>query len=140
MPKSQSCLQIQLPKGPYRPEQLSTQQSSMQILKIGHRCVCTICRREKPCYEQFEVLENSKILAYICLKCSLISIKTVPIEESLQTPFILFSVPTVDAKWINHRNRCGQGLPSFHGSSYSYILQQVASSLHLMVCRGTLLK
>jgi len=119
MPKSQSCLQIQLPKGPYRPEQRSTQDRSKQILKIGHQCVCSICRRENPCYEQFTILENSKILAYIFLKCSLISIKTVPIEKSLPKSFISFSIPTADAVWINHRYRSGQGLPSFHGSSYS---------------------
>jgi len=35
MPKSQSCLQIQLPKRPYRPEQRSTQASQHASSKIG---------------------------------------------------------------------------------------------------------
>ena len=56
---------------------------------------------------------------YICLKCSLISIKNVPIEQSLPKPFILFSALTMDAAWSNHRIRSGQGIPSFDGSSYS---------------------
>jgi len=59
------------------------------------------------------------IYIYICLKCSLISIKSVSIEQSLQTPFILFSAPSVDAAWIKHRNRSGLRIPPFSGSSYS---------------------
>ena len=119
MPKSQSCLHIQLPKRPYRPDQRSTQASQHANLKIRLQYACSTCRPEKLCYGQFAVLENSKIIAYICLKCSLISIKSVPIEQSLPTPFILFSASSVDAAWIKHRNRSGLRIPPFIGSSYS---------------------
>jgi len=88
MSKSLSCLQIQFPKRPHRPDQRSPQARQHARLQNKHQCVCSICRPDNLYYEQFAVLENSKILAYICQKCSLISIKTVLIEQSLPTPFI----------------------------------------------------
>jgi hypothetical protein len=65
----------------------------MQIYKIGQQCVCSTCRHDNLGYEQFAVLENSKIPAYICLKFSLISTKTVPTEELLPTTFVYSVLP-----------------------------------------------